>query len=76
MQMFLFLNYHISLKACPLKELAEEEELESCSLIHDSRYSCSYDNESRLNALRKMPLWGRKMPGQYIEISCAALSSL
>ena len=74
--MFLFLNYHISLKACPLKELAEEKELESCSLIHDSRYSCSYDNESRLNALRKMPLWGRKMPGQYSEISCAALSSL
>ena len=48
MQMFLFLIYHISLKVCPLKELVEEEELESCPLIHESRSSCTHDNESRL----------------------------
>lgn len=75
MQMFLFLTYHVSLKACPLKELAEEEELESCSLIHDSSSSCTYDNGSRLNALGKMCIWGRKMPGQFTEISCAATSN-
>lgn len=76
MQMLLVLTCNISLKACPLKELLEEEELESCSLIHDSSSSCIYDNGPVLSALGKMCILGRKMPGQYIEISCAGMSNL
>lgn len=57
-------------------ELRKDEELESCPLIHDSSSSCIYDNGSGLGSLGKMCIWGRMMPGQYIEISCAAMSNL
>lgn len=61
MQIHLVLTYYvISLKACLIKELTEEEELERCSLIHDSSSSCTYDNGSRLSALGKMCILGEE----------------
>lgn len=76
MQMFLVVTYHLILKSCPLNELRKEEELENCSLIHDSCSSCTYDNGSGPEALGKTCILGRKMPGQYIEISFAAMHNL
>lgn len=57
-------------------DFREDEELESCPLMHDSAPAVLRIMDPGWVPLGKMCVWGRKMPGERREVSCAARSKL